>query len=175
MFIKFVKRNATDSTGKFLCPCRDCANMERHDPNVVNLHLLARGVLNSYKKWTYHGETFTPQRNVGTGRRVEVDADHGFDNLDELVRNFGPDIIGQAQGHENLESDSTTPLYLGSKQSQLLAVLKLFTVKASSGWTDSSFTKLLELLHELLPEGNTLPVKNYNAKKKNIVSDRYGG
>ena len=70
-------------------------------------------MLNSYKKWTYHGENLTPQRNVGAGRRVEVEAD-GFGHLDKLVLNFGPDIIGQAQGHENLEFDRDTPLYPGA-------------------------------------------------------------
>jgi len=32
-------------------------------------------------------------------------------------------------------------------------------------WTDRSFTELLELLHEILLEGNTLPNSHYEAKK----------
>jgi len=38
-------------------------------------------------------------------------------------------------------------------------------LKAMNGWTDKSFTKLLELLKHMLLEGNTLPNRNYEAKK----------
>ena len=38
-------------------------------------------------------------------------------------------------------------------------------LKATNGWTDKSFTELLVLLNEMLPEGNTLPTQNYDAKK----------
>jgi len=38
-------------------------------------------------------------------------------------------------------------------------------LKATNGWTDKSFTELLVLLNEMLPEGNTLPTRNYDAKK----------
>ena len=44
-------------------------------------------------------------------------------------------------------------------------MLKLFNLKARHGWTDKSFTELLELLKDMLPEGNTLPDRNYDAKK----------
>ena len=48
---------------------------------------------------------------------------------------------------------------------RLSATLKLFSLKARHGWTDTSFTELLELLKEMLPENNTLPIHNYEAKK----------
>ena len=38
-------------------------------------------------------------------------------------------------------------------------------MKAMNGWTDKSFTELLQLLKDMLPEGNTLPNRNYEAKK----------
>ena len=44
-------------------------------------------------------------------------------------------------------------------------VLRLFNIKTRNGWTDRSFTELLELLHEILPKGNTLLTINYEAKK----------
>jgi len=43
--------------------------------------------------------------------------------------------------------------------------LKLFSLKARNGWTDTSFTKLLVLLKEMLLENNTLPIRNYEVKK----------
>ncbi|XP_058746192.1 uncharacterized protein LOC131619068 [Vicia villosa] len=36
---------------------------------------------------------------------------------------------------------------------------------AINGWTDKSFTKLLELLTQMLPKGNVLPSRYYEAKK----------
>jgi len=42
-------------------------------------------------------------------------------------------------------------------------------LKAMNGWTDKSFTKFLQLIKDMLPEGNTLPNQNYEAKKKYFV------
>jgi len=52
-------------------------------------------------------------------------------------------------------------------------VLRLMNLKAINGWTDKSFTKLLQLLKDMLPEGNTLPNRNYEAKKDSL-SNGYG-
>jgi len=38
-------------------------------------------------------------------------------------------------------------------------------MKARNGWTDRSFTELLEFLHEILLQGNTLSTSHYEAKK----------
>ena len=67
---------------------------------------------------------------------------------------------------EQLFNDSEKPLYVGcSKFTKLSAVLKLFNLKANNGWSDKSFTSLLEILHEMLPEDNEFPVSLYQAKK----------
>jgi len=38
-------------------------------------------------------------------------------------------------------------------------------LKATNSWTGKTFIELLVLLNEMLPEENTLPIRNYNAKK----------
>ena len=38
-------------------------------------------------------------------------------------------------------------------------------MKASGGWTNSSFTTLLEFLKDVLPEDNKVPPSMYEAKK----------
>jgi len=59
-----------------------------------------------------------------------------------------------------------TQLYPGSTNfTWLSAVLRLMNLKAINGWTDKSFTELLQLLKDMLPEGNTLPNRNYEANK----------
>ena len=69
--------------------------------------------------------------------------------------------------YEGLQSDSKKPLYAGCKNSLTLlsAVLSLVNVKARYGWSDKSFTSLLEVVHNLLPEDNTLPKSYYKVKK----------
>lgn len=57
-------------------------------------------------------------------------------------------------------------LYLGCKKfTRLSVVLRLFNLKENGGWADKSFTELLNLLQEMLQEGNTLTNRSYEAKK----------
>jgi predicted nucleic acid-binding Zn-ribbon protein len=44
-------------------------------------------------------------------------------------------------------------------------MLELLKLKASHGWSNNSFSKLLSLLAKLLPKSNTLPTSTYKAKK----------
>ncbi|KAL8159061.1 hypothetical protein V2J09_000598 [Rumex salicifolius] len=48
---------------------------------------------------------------------------------------------------------------------RLSAMLRLYNIKAAHGWTDKSFTTLLELLKEMLPEDTVLPQCTYQPKK----------
>jgi hypothetical protein len=47
----------------------------------------------------------------------------------------------------------------------LWITLELLKLKASNGWSDSSFSALLELLSNVLPKSNGLPTSTYPAKK----------
>ncbi|XP_078167221.1 uncharacterized protein LOC144561984 [Carex rostrata] len=65
-----------------------------------------------------------------------------------------------------MSNESKRPLHPGcTKFSKLSAVLKLLNLKADNGWSDKSFTSLLELLREMLPDNNELPCTIYQAKK----------
>jgi hypothetical protein len=44
------------------------------------------------------------------------------------------------------------------------AMVKLFQLKSSNGWSDGSFMDLLTLLMDMLPRGNTVPQTVYEAK-----------
>lgn len=67
---------------------------------------------------------------------------------------------------ERLMEDSGKPLFPGCKPeyTRLSTVLELLKLKASNGWSDKSFTALLGLLADILPEGNVLPSTTYQAK-----------
>ena len=81
------------------------------------------------------------------------------DRLEDMIRDLGQESFQQAHApvYEGLQSDSKKPLYPGCNNSLtlLLAVLSLVNVKAKYGWSDKSFTSLLQVVHDLLPEENT--------------------
>ncbi|XP_031127661.1 uncharacterized protein LOC116029760 [Ipomoea triloba] len=58
------------------------------------------------------------------------------------------------------------PLFSGcSKFTKLSSMLKLYNLKAKNRWSDKSFTELLKLLKDMLPDDNELPCSTYEAKK----------
>jgi hypothetical protein len=105
------------------------------------------------------------------------DADHsdeGFD-VDELMRNIAPDVLLQIRnkGFDNfdmLDKASRDLLYEECKgcdkeRTMLWMMLELLKLKASSGWSNTSFLTLLELLTKVLSKPNDLPSSTYEAKK----------
>ncbi|GJW69639.1 hypothetical protein Tco_0126556 [Tanacetum coccineum] len=77
--------------------------------------------------------------------------------------------LGANDGDTNQEDlkqlfeDAEKPVYDGYDFSVLSAILELLKLKASSSWSDTSFTKL-DFMHRLLPKNNELPISTYQAK-----------
>ena len=69
--------------------------------------------------------------------------------------------------YDTLESDFKKPLYSGCKKSLALlsVVLSLINVKVRYGWSDKSFTLLLQVVQDMLLEENTMSKSYYQAKK----------
>ncbi|XP_076955180.1 uncharacterized protein LOC143629918 [Bidens hawaiensis] len=123
-----------------------------------------------------HGESLTDR---GTSSNKDSDDKHNLidnddgdlnevnDNLNDMYNDLGTNIGDSEQEKlKRLFEDSEKPLYTGClKFSKLSAVLKLFNAKTKYGWSDVSFTYLLEVVHEMLPEDNEFPVSLYKAKK----------
>jgi hypothetical protein len=97
------------------------------------------------------------------------DADHsdeGFD-VEELMRNVVPDVLLQRRnkGFNNLEMlDKASRDLLceeckgcDKEHTMLWMILELMKLKVTSGWSDTSFSALLELLTKVLPKPNGLP------------------
>ncbi|CAM8954153.1 unnamed protein product [Rhodiola kirilowii] len=83
-----------------------------------------------------------------------------------MVNNVANDFVDTPHVLESLRNDSELPLYEEcSKYTRLSATLKIFNLKAKNGWSNKSFTELLALVKDMLPEGNTLPNRTYEAKK----------
>ena len=174
-FIQFAQRNAIISGhdgAKIRCPCVNCLNGRILDVNIMREHLLCDGFLRSYTTWTWHGELLNLPRvsvteeYVGSTMDEAVHDDGDDDRLENMIRDVGAECFAKAHGYESMSKDAETPLYPGSTNfTRLSAVLRLMNLKAINGWTDKSFTELLQLLKDMLPEGNSLPNRNYEAKK----------
>jgi hypothetical protein len=106
------------------------------------------------------------------GRAHEGDAED-FDNLEDMVRALGPEILKSKKGLENLErvTKALTETVYGvekgcpSHWTLLHFVLELLILKAKYGWSDYCFNDLLRLLSWLLPQPNSVPTNTYQAKK----------
>ena len=163
-FLQFAESNADKSLPTlFLCPCVRCANKEpKRSKKEIMDHLICVGICQSYTKWIWHGEVVA-KSNVSQRDDVSVEMD---DRLEDMMRDIGQDSFKRAHTYDTICNDKDKPLYPGCKKfTRLSAVLKLFNLKAKNGWTDKSFTELLELLTEMLPEGNVMPSRYYEAKK----------
>jgi hypothetical protein len=149
--------------------------------------LIKRGFKRNYTICTKHGEINDTLHKVDT--RVEDNNSDGvFDGDDhdattdddfdyqELLRHVEPQVLsfmGTQRGLSNmdiLEKSSKNLLYdesngCGKEFTQLCVVLELLMLKASHGWSDNSFSKLLSLLAKLLPKPSTLPTSTDRAKK----------
>jgi len=92
------------------------------------------------------------------------------ENLEEMVRDTtenDDDIDGEFATLKQLLRDAKIPLYPGcnEKYTKLFMVLKLLQPKETHHWTDQSFKALLDLLHDMLLEGNEIPKLTYNCEK----------
>jgi len=74
--------------------------------------------------------------------------------------------FAEAHGYKSMTSGADTPLFPETTNfTWFLAVLRLMNLVAINGWTDKSFTKLLQLLKEMLLEEDNLLNRNYEVKK----------
>ncbi|WVZ22934.1 hypothetical protein V8G54_001478 [Vigna mungo] len=163
VFLQYVKENVKSVNRTYFCFCVRCVNQLRQDLGNLHDRLFMFGIMRTYTVWTWHGEVLDqPTTSRGTNYVEEWMSDH----LEDMIRDVGEHNFGRANLYDSLINDSEQPLYPACLNfTRPSATLKLFSLKARNGWTDKSFTESLELLKDMLPENNTLPIHNYEAKK----------
>ncbi|XP_031091107.1 uncharacterized protein LOC115996105 [Ipomoea triloba] len=94
----------------------------------------------SYTKWIWHGEggERTSTSNTYVDNEANED-DESEDRLNEMFRDVGEEFTDRSN--------------------------ELDELLTGNGWSDKSFTALLGLLKDMLPEDNELPKNTYDAKK----------
>ncbi|KAF7116710.1 hypothetical protein RHSIM_RhsimUnG0018000 [Rhododendron simsii] len=165
-FIQFA-RAVIDAQGNIPCPCLKCVNFYRKSPEVVRIHLIQHGIMQSYIIWHEHGE---PRESDNVRHHEMRDGDLG--GIDALVedRIRGEPIDAtqheEVQNFDKLLNDSQREIYPGSKDYTLLKfVIEVFNMKVTNHWTNKSLDMFLKFQIKLLPEGNLVPKNTYEARK----------
>ncbi|GJU73410.1 putative transposon, En/Spm-like protein [Tanacetum coccineum] len=159
------------------CPCTKCLNHIEHKVEEVQFHLFRNRIDLSYTNWTRHGEKDEPSisapKPVNATTEFVDDTDFASDiptdgpATVEMVNatkdNFDEDDLVKFQ---ELLLDAEKPLYEGCPDfTKLFVVVKLLNLKGKYGASDKFFTELLGLIKKMLPAGNEMVEKTYQAKK----------
>ncbi|KAH9801502.1 hypothetical protein KPL71_001060 [Citrus sinensis] len=165
-FLDFAILNA-ENRMSIRCPCTFCCNMEFHTPQQVKDHLFEKGFLPRYIVWTWHGETdskstFTNCEDHSHSQRFRC---HDYSNIIDMVEDAYEHCDRDPSSFKDMLEDAEKPLYPGAKHSKLSNLMRLYNVKGNYGWSDKGFSALLEVLADILPNNNTLPMSMYEVKK----------
>ncbi|KAH0701906.1 hypothetical protein KY285_016184 [Solanum tuberosum] len=131
------------------------------------------------KKFSVHVQNVINHGEWDVNLNVDDDMDYSRDDIDGLLNDQFRDVA-QAEGaydgpnedakkFYNLVEEASQELYPGCTGfSKLSFTLRLYLLKCLHGWSNESFTSLLELLKEAMPELNIPP--SYN-KTKSMVKN----
>lgn len=152
------------------CPCEYCVNLCEFSQKEVRNHLFYHGIDKQYRRWVFHGEEILSAAPSNVDRNVHFN--NGMETPDDvastkhLLQAGLKQYTGDPKEFEKLLNDAEKPLYEGcSKYTKLSMVVKLYNLKAKGGWSDKSFSELLRLFRDGLPEDNLLPSSMGNVKK----------
>lgn len=160
---------------EILCPCSVCCNDSWEVRDVVYDHLCSKGFVKGYTEWIYHGEDES---------LIDLDGDSddetsSHDDIDGLLFETFKDVAEGGGVHEGINEDAkkfyklvddaNQELYPGcEKFSSLSFTIRIYLLKCLHGWSNASFTALVELLKEAMPDLN-IPV-SFN-KTKSMIKD----
>ena len=164
-FVAFVVQNFTNKTS-IKCPCLQCGNMILHTPQTIRKHLFFYGIDQSYHTRYWHGESAPsgpPTIRAEHYDRLQFNDQH---SMIEMAQAAHDDCQNDPELFARLLKDAEKPLYPGCRKfTKLFALIKLYNLKARFGWSDKSFSELLQMLGDMLPLNNELPLSMYESKK----------
>jgi hypothetical protein len=89
--------------------------------------------------------------------------------MGEETKGAYDDRQGTSEGTQkfyNFLNDADKPLYEWcTEYTKFSVIVDLYNLKCMAGWTNNSFTWLLEMLHKMLPSDASLPKNTYDVKK----------
>ncbi|KAL4301596.1 hypothetical protein AHAS_Ahas17G0316700 [Arachis hypogaea] len=180
-FLDFTYSIGYPQGEEILCPCAKCCNFLWHKRQTIYIHLIAFAFVNGYTRWIHHGKSVVGM-DVDSDSDSEIDSEsetNSYDDMDALLNDRIWDVA-QAEGIKegmneyakkfyNLVEEASKELYPGCNGfSTLSFTIRLYLLKCQHGWSNASFTSLLELLKEVIPNLN-IPT-SFN-KAKTMVRD----
>ncbi|XP_024200193.1 uncharacterized protein LOC112203452 [Rosa chinensis] len=168
---------------EIVCPCTRCKNRESFDRRTVEQHLVVKGMWPFYMntRWKEHGESYAEYRDkmeLQNSGGADIEGMQEFLNETFVQPTIGENVGLSSQPHifegptpeaekfYKLLEDANKEVYPGCKKfKKLEAVVRLYQLKCLGGLSDNIFSKLLEFIKELLPEGECLPDSFYQTKK----------
>ncbi|KAA0054101.1 hypothetical protein E6C27_scaffold131G00070 [Cucumis melo var. makuwa] len=165
--IKFGLSHAKGSNS-IRCSCLKCGNRLLKNVSIVRYHLYANGIDKSYKIWFWHCEDLN-STTVSSKMENTVDENYEHDNLFNTVSIFQSahdESCNTSNTFDTMFDDAKKPLYPECKKfTKLLALVRLYNLKVRYGWSNTSFSELLSIISDLLPDNNEIPTSLYEAKK----------
>ncbi|CAL1371190.1 unnamed protein product [Linum trigynum] len=185
-FLDFASTN-DNKKGVILCPCKKCNNVLHFTKEEVKAHLIMNGIVKSYTRWYYHGESFVQDDHFvdelvpgeGCGRMIDLIKDvRGPEVVDSIMHDASEEDIVQPDLEEPPKHNGTTgkffrlledaeqKLYPNCENfTKLSFIVKLFQIKCLYGISDTAIEDILKLFKEALPAGETLPKSFYKARR----------
>jgi hypothetical protein len=159
-FLDFAYTKGKPEGNEILCPCANCVNIYYEERDKVYDHLVAFGFVEGYKVWTNHGEQRSKTTKIDDHMDVE---DESHDDIDGLLFDTFRNVVEtngvndgpneDAKKFYNLIDESKQPLYPGCTNfSTLSFIIRMYLLKCLHGWSNASFSSLLELLKEAMPD-----------------------
>ena len=117
-FMKFAIENAND-TKLIRCPCTKCGNMRLLEPKLIKCHLFTNVVLDQYKTWFWHDESYSKQPSgVDSESKIQIG---DCANTMEMVDVFYDFYTCKPNAFVKLLSDAEKPLYGGCVKFYILS------------------------------------------------------
>ncbi|GJX10435.1 transposase-associated domain-containing protein, partial [Tanacetum coccineum] len=152
--------------GKILCPCIDCLNMSFLTRAVVYDHLICSGFKKNYPIWKDHGEVC----KASSSRMMSEDEGLFSHDMDGLLGDLFPAAPLESRIHmgeseinagpinsepmdknekkkfDDLLKEAEQKIYMDAKYTKLSSLVHLYHLKSLNGWSNKSFSMLLEFL-----------------------------
>ncbi|KAL4590894.1 hypothetical protein LXL04_003841 [Taraxacum kok-saghyz] len=148
--------------GKILCPCTLCVNMLYFGRGDILDHLICLWFRPEYLEWVYYGDvTSTTSSSTMYSEEKEKLFHHDIYGIFNDV--FQPESGGngveihEATLNSGQEAESGRRTFDNLVNEVKENVVHLYHLKCLNGWSNKSFSMLLEFLKYLLPKGNLLP------------------
>ncbi|KAL3631138.1 hypothetical protein CASFOL_024122 [Castilleja foliolosa] len=186
-FLEFAEVHSVHKNGhKLKCPCshKKCRNANYLDSNEIKYHLYKNGFEEDYLIWKYHGESHVADKTVRHcfspvhEPLIDVDEEPSLNLIDMVHHAAGPDFDENepafmeespndvAQSFYDLLEAGKKPLYSGCEKHTLLSfVSRLMNIKAENNISQKCYNQLSDLIREILPKDNLVPLNFYESKK----------